>query len=95
MNLPTSENSSLKKLQTFVNDHNVKENRYLSSPILMHFDENPLTINLEDKPERSLKIEITENNYPMSDSEDEDFIDIETITSCDVTSTTEKVKLVI
>ena len=61
----------------------------------MHFDKNPLSKELEDKAELSYKIEITENNYPMSDSEDEDFVDIETITSCDVTSTTEKVNLII
>lgn len=91
MNYPAFEYSSLEKLKSFVSGHKVKENRYLSSPKLMSFDENPLMDDIKEECEYPCNAQTDENDSAMSEPEEKEFIDIETIYPCEVTSTTEKV----
>ena len=87
------EYSSLWKLQAFVAQHKVEENRFLSSPDLMKFREN----NLEDETiQQSLNVWNTHKDIIPKTSyelENEEFIDIESVDNCSVTSTTDKVTI--
>ena len=85
------EYSSLRKLQVFAENYTIEENRYLSSPGLMKFRENILE---DETMQDNLNVWDAQPNLTRNasyESEDEEFIDIESVPNCSVTSTTDKV----
>ena len=84
--------SSLWKLQNFVAHHKVEENRYLSSPDLMSFKENTSDDDVIEDDFDGLKMQEYQKENLSVKQEDEELIDIESISYGCVTSTTDKVK---
>ena len=92
MNYPASQYVALRKLQSFVDNHKIEENRYFSSPVLMHFDNGVALDEIKREDEKPYNIHMDDSDNAGSEYEEEEFIDIETICPCNVTSTTSRVR---
>ena len=79
MKCPNSELSSLRKLQSFVNHHEIQESRYLSSPNLFGFNSTSSTSDLDEKYKNRYATYLEGSDIGIPESDEDEFVDVETI----------------